>query len=260
MRHRLYSFEGTACADIGPEQWYYQLTNPVDGHKNWMQTQPSQLPVTASPSGLRRTTLSGGAAGSGTGLGISDTTMNLAAPAGFANGDFLRIDSEIVLITAGGNGTRGGATGGSNPFTILRGQYGTVPAAHTYNAAAYGLEGQFHNAAMVHDLYHDAFFLFGSAQAGANELWVYCDTSQNALPGSLTVLQSSVGCTKADDWTNLTPNSICADATCWAAVTGINGANSGKLPPGFYYPSMDYDSVSHQLVTWAGGKGYGTGN
>src|SRR5581483_4807515 len=166
------------------------------------QTQPSQLPMAFSQTSSKRTTLSGGAGGAGSDMGVNDTTLYLAAPNGFANGDFARIESEIVRITAGGNRTRGSANGGANPFTILRGQYGTVPAVHSYSAAVYGLEGQFHNAAIVHDSYHDAFFLFGTPQAGTNFFWVYCDTSQNAMPGTLTALQSAAGCSKADDWNN----------------------------------------------------------
>jgi peptidoglycan hydrolase-like protein with peptidoglycan-binding domain len=265
IRHRAISFEGTACSDVGAEQWYYQLTNPIDGHATWVQQEPAHLPMANSQSSYRISSLSGGAGGLGTTLNASDTTMYLANPSGFAQGDYVKIDSEIVKIVGNG-GTHGyttsanGGTPGTNPFAILRGRYGTTAASHASSTAVYVQEGQFNSGAIVDDTYDDAFFLFGLPQSGLHALYVYCDTSANPIPGVLTSAQTQVGCAYPDDWTDITSKSICSDPSCVAFVTGTNGANSGKIPPGYYYPSLQYDNLRHKLMTWAGGKGYGTGS
>jgi hypothetical protein len=74
----------------------------------------------------------------------SATTLSVASGTGFANSDFIQIDSEIMQITTGGGGTS---------LTVTRGQSGTTAAAHSSGAAV----------ANVHD------WLFVSVASGGNK-------------------------------------------------------------------------------------------
>ncbi len=254
IRHRFFSYQGTSCADTGVDQWYYQLLSPPDTHKSWIEMQPPHSPIANSQNSIRSTTLNGA-------LLSADTSMTLTAPAGFGNNEYVKVDSEIIKITAGG-GTHGyqvgNGTAGTNPFTILRAQYGTTAASHLSGATVVQQEGEFNNGSIVHDTDDDVFFLLGLPQTGADEFWVYCDTSINPTPGTLTSFQTGAGCSRADDWTSISSKSICTDSHCVAIVSGTNGPNSGKVPPGTYYPNLEYDSVHHQLIQWAGSHGSGS--
>src|SRR5208283_629655 len=59
----------------------------------------------------------------------SSTSIRVSSATGIANGDYLIIGTEIVLVTAGGGG------GGSTTLTVTRGQYGTSGAAITSGEA-----------------------------------------------------------------------------------------------------------------------------
>jgi hypothetical protein len=258
VRHRVYTTQGVACAERMLEQWYYQLLSPISG-TSWTQTFPKAFVTTFtgetgpfSASNYPTTTLSAL-------IGSGDSTMNVTSASYAINQDFYKIDSEVVRITSGGNPTVTSSTGsGSNPLSISRGQYGTSAAAHSNGATVARLNGQFDNGRVVHDIYDDAFFWFGNRNDNSyGQLQVYCDTSGT---NTLTSAQTSVGCLRADDWTDLTAKSICAGTGCTAsAETGTNGANSGKVPSGWYYPSLDYDSTTHTLLDWGGSHGAAPG-
>jgi hypothetical protein len=169
IRHRLWIMEGVGCVYIYPEQWYYQLDNPIGGHASWAKVVPAHLPTKV-------------------------------------------------------------CTGGPN---------GLGPAATC---------GLFNNASVVHDTDHDAFILFGyDSGSNSHSMQVYCDTSVNPSPGTLTAPQRSIGCANSDDWTDIT-----------SQVKGGSldaGGSGGFIPPGFYYPNLEYDTVHHNVIQWAGLKG-----
>lgn len=253
IRHRLYTIQGVACTEEVLEQWYYKLLNPISGNA-WTEVFPRGLatnhPGEVGPwqSTFQNTTLSAA-------LGSSDASMSLTNPSYAVNQDFYLIDSEIVRITANANlYLMGSGTGsGANPLTIVRGQYGTVAATHSSGATVERISGTFNNGKVVHDTYHDAFFWFGQRNDNSyGQLFAYCDTNGT---GTLSSAQSSVGCTRPDDWVDITSKSICADAAACTASneSGTNGTNSGRLPHGWYYPSMDFDPASNRLILFAGG-------
>jgi len=256
IRHRIHTIQGVGCTEIVLEQWYYQFLSPISG-TSWTEVFPSGLATSHTgevgpwQSAFQNTTLSAS-------ISSSATTISVATPVYAVNQDFYLIDSEIVRITANGNTyLLGSGSGmGSNPLTIARGQYGTTATSHSSGATVERLNGTFNNGKVIHDTYHDAFFWFGQRNDNSfGQLFTYCDTSQNPTPGTLTAAQSSVGCTRADDWVDLTSKSICADATACSASaeTGTNGSNSGRLPSGWYYPSMDFNSVSNTILLFGGG-------
>ena len=253
IRHRVYTIQGVGCTEELLEQWYYRLLNPISGNA-WTEVFPAGLATNHSgeigpwQSAFQNTPLSNA-------LGSSDTTMNLTNPGYAVNHDFYRIDSEIVRVNANGNiYLMGSGTGsGVNSLTIARGQYGTTAAAHSGGAPVTRLSGTFNNGKVVHDTGHDAFFWFGQRNDNSyGQLFAYCDSNGT---GMLTSAQTSVGCTRADDWVDITSKSICTDGTACTASneTGTNGPNSGKLPHGWYYPSSDFDSTSNKLILFAGG-------
>jgi hypothetical protein len=45
VRQRVWMMEGICRNFIPPEQWYYQLDNPISGHTDWTQTHPAHLPT-----------------------------------------------------------------------------------------------------------------------------------------------------------------------------------------------------------------------
>jgi len=51
IRHRIWTMEGVGCTFIYPEQWYYQLDNPISGHSDWVQVHPPHLPTKLYPTG-----------------------------------------------------------------------------------------------------------------------------------------------------------------------------------------------------------------
>lgn len=59
------------------------------------------------------------------GINATTTTIPVTSGANFANGDYIQIDSEILLITAGG---------GTNSLTATRAQSGTTAATHANGA------------------------------------------------------------------------------------------------------------------------------
>jgi hypothetical protein len=175
IRNRLWIMEGVGCTFIYPEQWYYQLDNPISGHTNWVQVYPPHLP----------------------------TQQYAKGPNG------------VVATTVGGS---------------------------------------FNNASVVHDIDHDAFFLFGyDGGSNSHAMQVYCDTSQNPTPGTLTTAQLSVGCAHPDDWTDITSQTKCASGS-----TCLSAGGAGWVPPGYYYPNLEYDSVHHQVIQFAGLYGEST--
>jgi hypothetical protein len=169
IRHRLWLMEGVGCTFIYPEQWYYQLDNPISGHTNWVQVHPPHLPTQQYQKGPN---------------GVGTSTLG----------------------------------------------------------------GSFNNASVVHDTDHDAFLLFGyDGGSNSHSTQVYCDTSQNPSPGTLTAAQQSVGCANADDWTDITSQTKCASGS-----TCLTAGGAGWVPPGYYYPNLEYDSVHHQVIQFAG--------
>jgi len=110
-----------------------------------------------------------------------------------------------------------------------------VHPAHLPTSTVGGLHGIFNNASVVHDTDHDAFILFGyDGGSNSHAMQVYCDTSLNG--GILTPEQISVGCSISDDWTDIT-----------SQVT-LNG----PLPPGYYYPNLEYATIQHRVIQFAG--------
>jgi hypothetical protein len=93
------------------------------------------------------------------------------------------------------------------------------------------------SSAMVYDPDDDVLFLFGSDTAAqTRDNWVYCRTSENATPGALTAKQSAAGCTRPDDWSEV-------------SVSG------GVQPPGVAFSAMAYDSATKTVIQFAGDTG-----
>lgn len=255
IRHRMYTIQGVGCTEELLEEWYYQLLSPISGNV-WTEVYPPGLATNHTgevgpwQSAFQNTTLSAS-------MLSTDATMTLTLPSTGVNQDFYLIDSEIVRITGNGNQFLIGPSPGTgaNPLAISRAQYGTTAASHSSGATVERIWGTMNNGKVVHDAFDDAFFWFGLRNDNSfGQLLVYCDTSVNPIPGTLTANQSTVGCKRADDWTDITSKSICAGSGCHAsAETGTGGPNSGRLPNGWYYPSLDYDSTSHLILAFAGG-------
>jgi hypothetical protein len=58
------------------------------------------------------------------GLSTGSVTITVASGTGIANGDYIQVDSEIMLVTGGGGTT------GTTTLTVTRGALGTTPAGH----------------------------------------------------------------------------------------------------------------------------------
>lgn len=253
FRGKLYTVEGVGCTEQVLEEWSFPIAAPVSG-RAWTEVfSPGLATNHPGENGayyvFGTTTLSAA-------MAAGDASMSLTNAGYGVQGDFYLIDSEIVRIKSNGNPYLMGQSPvgtGSNPFGIARAQYGTPSQTHASGATVYRLNGQFNNGKVVHDTYHDAFFWLAQSAFGWGYLYVKCDSSGT---GTLTQLQQSVGCTRPDDWVDITSKSICSDSTACTASkeTGSNGSNSGKLPRGTYYPSLDYLDSSHQLITFAGGS------
>jgi hypothetical protein len=252
IRHRLWIVEGVGCTHIPPEQWYYSLA--LDGHTNWVEAETPNMPLhsvwkplceTYSGSTCTAyyayTDLLSGA------IGPSDTSMSVVnTPANFANEDFVKIDSEVIRIVGNGSTFLGGTNGGANRLSIERGMWGTTPASHAANAQVIDLVGAWNSSAVVHDSDDDVFFAFGNTGSGGPYFMVYCPT----VSGTVSSKQTTVGCAKADDWTDLTLVATGGDMQHGSAACP---SGAGCLPHGFYYPSPDYDPVHHQIVDYGGG-------
>ena len=192
-------------------------------------------------------------------VATGDITINMVNPATVANGDYIQLNgAEIVKVTAGGGSHCAGGTPGQNPLTVVRQQYNTSLASASSGASANGLEMLMNGGAIKWDSTNNVLLLFGNGFSGGKDLWVYCPTTNNPTPGTLTAAQSAVGCSinGADDWSDITPYSICSDSTnCILVETGLAGANSGKIPKPFYYPMLEYDPVHQQFMKFAGNYG-----
>jgi hypothetical protein len=96
---------------------------------------------------------------------------------------------------------------------------------------------------MTYDPDDDVLILFGYDQsADTNDMWAYCSTVGNT-PGVLTATQTAAGCTRADDWTQLTTS--CAGSLCIR-----------NHPPGSTYPGMVWDTATHKILQFGGTQGY----
>jgi hypothetical protein len=228
IRHRLYTFQGVCGAYAIPEMWYYPLTNPISG-TTWKQvTGLVHMPYTTQ---LKLpTTLSAPIADTVT------TTVSLASNVQACNGTFIKVGTEIMQITGGSCLWADGGPRGPVTVTVLRGLLGTTKATALAGATVNIVTGLFDEAAIVHDTDHDAFILLGYDQGNNSQaMQVYCDTSINPTPGTLTAAQTSVGCANPDDWTNITP------------LVGI-----ANLPTALNYPVIEYDTTRHKIIMFAG--------
>src|SRR6185436_13844302 len=95
------------------------------------------------------------------------------------------------------------------------------------------------SSAMVYDPDDDVLFMFGSDTGSqTHDNWVYCRTTENPAPGTLTAKQRAAGCAAPDDWTLV-------------AVAG------GVQPPGVTYPGMVYDTATKKIIQFGGMTGGG---
>jgi len=226
-RNRLWAFEGVCNTLIIPSMYYYQLGS---GSTSWTRVFPVHMPTIVKAVG----TLTGS-------ITATQTTVSVTVPSGsvIKNGNYLKIASsgEIMQVNVGGGGGTPGPT--TAILTVTRGVMKTTAAAASSGAGVSTVTGIFNNGSVVHDTDDDAFLLFGYDQGGnSHSMQVYCDTSANPTPGTLTASQQSVGCSLPDDWNDIT-----------AAVLA---ASPSGLPTGFYYPNLEYDSVHHYVIQFAG--------
>ena len=222
IRHRLWVMQGVCAVVIVPTQHYYSLGS---GNTTWTQVFPAHMPVLIQSA----TTLSADITSAG------QTTITVTSGSAIHNGQYIKISTEIMQVTSGGL---------TSTLTVTRGLLGTSALASVASGTSVSnYSGIFNNVSVVHDTDHDAFILFGFDQgSNAHAMQVYCDTSANPSPGTLTAAQTSVGCANADDWTDIT--SLVTD----------NQTHTGAsaLPSGNYYPNLEYDSVHHQAIGFAG--------
>jgi len=217
--------------------YYYQLQKPIAG-TSWTQVYPLHLPVVVG--NPVSTTLSLSATSSA-------TSITVANGAGIRNNLYLQLGGgEIVLVTAGcpvsGASTQPCATG-QVTLTVARGQLNTSPASHNSGSTVKSYSGAYNSGTVVHDTDHDAFIIFDYDQGNNSQaMAVYCDTSQNPTPGTLTSAQKSVGCANPDDWTAITGS----------VKGGDTAASTGFIPAGYNYPNLAYDSIHHEAIHFAG--------
>jgi len=221
IRNKLWVMQGVCSGLIQPDQFNYQLTSPPAGI-TFNQVFPAHLPVHLNIYGPA-TSLSKAITSS------SQTTVTVLSGTAITDSMYLAISAEKMLVVSGG---------GTTNLTVIRGQLNTRALGSIASGTridTYG--GMFMNATVSHDTIDDAFFLVGyDGAANSHSMQVYCDTTINPRPGVLTPAQQSVGCTNPDDWTDITKE-------------------VGTLPTGIYYPNVEYDSVSRQLIQFGGLRG-----
>jgi hypothetical protein len=243
-RNRLWTFQGVCGGYVPPEMWYCQLViGPPPGCSGgaWVRVQPPHMPInTTIHTG---TTLSAAITTT-----TRPTTISVTSNKNICEGTTLQIDSEIVVVSGTGrlwaDGTCG-VSGVGATVTISAPVLGTTAATHLINATVSDVDGPYNNGAIAFDSDDDMFLLYGFPAPGSNShaLWAYCDTSGT---GTLTANQTAVGCTNPDDFTDLTiAGTTCTDPACLTS-------GAGKVPPGIYYPVVEYDSVHHYFIFYAG--------
>ena len=182
--------------------------------------------------------------------------MSLTNPTNFSNGDVVKINGgELVTIRAGGQvGHCGNSGSATNPLAIARAQYGTTAVSAMAGQAAISQAGLGNSSALAWDSDYNVILYFGS-QGYSKVVWVYCPTVNNPVPGTVTAAQSSVGCSinGADDWSDITAYSKCADRTCVTFRSGL-GSGNGATGPNYYYPGLEFDPVHHKYIQFSGGK------
>jgi hypothetical protein len=274
--HKFWTLQGAGCTFIQPAQFYWSVSNPwptcpnstspgtsgystTDAACRWHEVNPPNMPIVRNYG--TPTTLSGGGSGVGTPLLNSDTQMYLTDPSSFADKDFAALASgEIVRVTTGGLRGSPGGVSGTNPVTIERGKFGTTASASLATGGnVYVVQGVEDSGAVVYIPDYKVALLFGATSRGGSfALGVYADTNGT---GTLSAAQIQAGATNPDDWTNVTPFSRCTDAACAAfaspsaSCSGLGTPCNGKVPPGYYYPNVEWDDVNHQVIVWGGSQG-----
>jgi YetA-like protein len=246
IRHRFYTLEGVAGSNSVPEMWYFPLTNPPSGSA-WTNQTTAHIPQGANIASPAVTITANITSTSQTSVALSANGTVPGAAHQYANGNYFKVDSEIFRVVSGGGAIDDGIASGPVTVTVERGKMGTAAATHTSGTLTPGVSGIWVDAECVHDVDDDAFICFGEASGGDSQAFqVFCDTSINPTPGTLTTAQSSVGCTLPDDWTNITAKSICTDTNACVAAGG------GSIPYGHYFPNLLYDTVRHQIIDFGG--------
>lgn len=250
IRHWFWSFEGTCGAYVAPEMWHLPLSNPISSCSPpgcMVQHFPPNIPIQTNYNGTGTVLGTGGITSAGQ-TSIPVNQSNLIKP-----NSYVKVSTEYILVTAG--------TGSATPTNVtgIRAQLGTSAISSALaGATVTPTQGQYNSGTVIHDTLHDVFIVFGAQQGGTRFLRIYCDASLNG--NVLTANQIIAGCANPNDWTDIDANSQCADASCVnSGATPVSGAN-GFVPPGYYYPNMEWDSVRNQIVTFGGAQGLVTRN
>ena len=257
----LWELGGVAGADVAPELWTFPLVaslsktcpggDPGTTGCKWAQKNSSHFPmIPVTGTGV---TLSG----SGIDGSSNPAAITLSNPANFANGDYIQLNSgEIVRVTAGGGQHCAGGGSGTNPLTVSRAQFNTSITAAASGVTAYRENGLGTGGALSWDSTNHVLLFYG-ANATGKQLWVYCPTTNNPTPGTLTAAQSATGCSinGADDWSDIAPYSNCVGATACLAVESALGSGNGKIPTNYYYPNLEYDPIDAEFISFGGNYG-----
>lgn len=167
--------------------------------------------------------------------------------------------SNLVLSgSPGGSDTNQAMTMtlGTNGPSIIRAmwmmQVASTPSAATFTkmSPANPLYNSESSAAYLETA--DAIFSFGNDYNSVAH--VYCRTTENPTPGTLTAAQTAVGCSAADDWTNITSSLTCTGADC---IT--NGAGNG-MPPSVSVMGLVYHSGLGLVIGYGGRSQAGGAN
>lgn len=98
------------------------------------------------------------------------------------------------------------------------------------------------SGAMAHDPVNDVLVYYGyDGGPDTGDTWVYCRTTENPTPGTLTSAQSAAGCSVngADDWSQ------------------VSVAYVGTGRPGSLYPGMVYAASVQRMIIFGGGDSGG---